>query len=755
MTPHRLALLIATLALPACVTLTTHAEAAQAASTPAQTAQARPWMDASLPAARRVALLLAAMSADEKRLLLVSYWPDRIGEVGDQVLSAAERAAYASRFIPGSAGYVPGVARLGIPEQFLTDASLGVRNATLPRTGLPSSLATAASWDPEVAEAGGRMIGDEARRSGFNVMLAGGVNLDREPRNGRNFEYSGEDPLLAGVMGGAAIRGIQSNHIISTIKHFALNAQETGRHGASAQIGEAAARMSDYLAFELAIEQSSPGSVMCAYNRINDIHACHNADLLNGVLKRDWAYRGYVMSDWGGVYSTVHAANAGLDQQSGYPFDRQPFFKGLLKDAIDDGAVPARRLDDMAGRVLWAMFDKGLFDTPRTLGGIDLAAHARVAQASAEAAMVLLRNEGALLPLAAPKSVAVIGSFADVGVLAGGGSSVVTPVGGNAVAGLQPEQWPGPMMWHPSSPLKALRALLPRSAIAYQSGFDIAGAASAAAASEVAIVFVHQWAGEDLDVPLGLKGNQDELVKAVAAANPNTVVVVESGGAVLMPWAGKVKAILQAWYPGTAGGAAIARVLTGAVNPSGRLPISFPASEAQLVRAQIDGKGKLDREPFTVRYTEGAAVGYKWHELKGLTPLFAFGHGLGYSSFGYANAAASPVAGGRGVRVRFTIRNQGQVAGREVGQVYVAAPNGAWEAPRRLGGFVKVGLKPGESREVAVDIDPRLLASFDEATREWVVAAGAYRVDVAHASDDVRASVVVTLPASRFPAAHQ
>jgi beta-glucosidase len=367
----------------------------------------------------------------------------------------------------------------------------------------------------------------------------------------------------------------------------------------------------------------------------------------------------------------------------------------------------------------------------------------------------LLKNEGALLPLAAPKSVAVIGSFADVGVLAGGGSSVVTPVGGNAVAGLQPEQWPGPMMWHPSSPLKALRALLPRSAIAYQSGFDIAGAASPAAASEVAIVFVHQWAGEDLDVALGLKGNQDELVKAVAAANPNTVVVVESGGAILMPWAGQVKAILQAWYPGTAGGPAIARVLTGAVNPSGRLPISFPASEAQLVRAQIDGKGKLDREPFTVRYTEGAAVGYKWHELKGLKPLFAFGHGLGYASFGYANAVASPVAGGRGVRVRFTIRNQGKVAGREVGQVYVAPPHGQWEAPRRLGGFVKIGLKPGQSREVAVDIDPRLLASFDEATREWVIAAGEYRVDVAHASDDVRASATVTLPASRFPAAHQ
>jgi beta-glucosidase len=747
---RRIAMLTLTL-VAAALTL---AHPSHADTTSAAARAAHPWMDASLPAARRVALLLAAMTDDEKRLLLVSYWPDRLGEVGDQVLGAAERQAYARRFIAGSAGYVPGVERLGIPEQFLTDASLGVRNPALARTGLPSSLATAASWDPEVAEAGGKMIGDEARRSGFNVMLAGGINLNREPRNGRNFEYSGEDPLLAATMGAALIRGIQSNHIISTVKHFALNAQETGRHGASAQIGEAAARMSDYLAFELAIEQASPGAVMCAYNRINDIHACHHAPLLTGMLKQDWGYPGYVMSDWGAVYSTVDAANAGLDQQSGYPFDKQPFFKGLLKDAIDDGAVSARRRDDMAGRILWAMFDKGLFEHPRATGAIDFAAHARVTQASAEASMVLLKNAGAVLPLAPSASLAVIGSFADAGVLAGGGSSLVTPIGGNAVAGLQPEAWPGPMMWHPSSPLRALRALRPRSAIRYESGFDLAAAARAAAASDVAIVFVHQWAGEDFDVSLTLKGNQDALVKAVAAANPNTVVVVESGGAVFMPWVGEVKAIVEAWYPGTAGGVAIARVLTGAVNPSGHLPISFPASEAQFVRREIDGIGKLDREPFTVRYSEGAAVGYKWHEFKQLTPLFAFGHGLSYTRFAYEHATAAPTADGRAIRVRFTIRNAGKVDGSAVGQVYVGPARGGWEAPRRLGGFAKVALKAGQSQVLDVPIDPRLLARFDEATRAWVIAAGDYRIDVAQASDDVRATVSVTLPASRFPAAH-
>jgi len=719
-----------------------------APAAPAVESPARPWMNRSLSTEARVKLLLAAMREDEKRQLLFGYWPDKLPDVPDAVLTAAERKAYLARAIPGSAGYVPGVARLGIPEQFETDASHGVRNPNLGRTSLPSSLATAASWDPAITEAGGRMIGSEARASGFNVMLAGGINLAREPRNGRNFEYAGEDPLLASEVVAGLIRGVQSNHIVSTIKHFALNAQETGRHGANAQISESGARASDYLAFELAIEKSSPGSVMCAYNRVGELYACENPALLTGMLKQDWGYRGYVMSDWGAVY-TVRAANAGLDQESGYPFDKAPYFKQPLKDAIDDGAVSNARLDDMVGRILWALFDKGVIDNPPASGSIDFAAHAKVTQAAAEASMVLLRNEGDLLPLTRQKRLAMIGSFADAGVLAGGGSSLVTPRGGNAVPGLEPAIWPGPQIWHPSSPVAALRALRPDADIRYDSGFNIARAVEAAKASDVAIVFVHQWLGEDFDAAtLSLSGNQDALVGAVAAANPNTVVVVESGGPVFMPWASQVKAILQAWYPGTEGGTAIARVLTGDVNPSGRLPITFPASADQFVRPVIDGKGKGDREPFLVRYSEGAAVGYKWFDLKGLKPLYAFGHGLGYTSFDYSGLTAA--AQGSGIRVRFTLTNTGKRAGATVGQIYVAPVSGGWEAPRRLGGFAKLSLAAGATGTASVDIDRRLLATFDEVTRDWVIAPGRYEIQLGAASDDIRGRVTVTLPGQRF-----
>ncbi len=715
-------------------------------------APARPWMNRALPTERRVALLLGAMTPTEKQLILLGYWPDRLAEIPDAVLPPAERARYLAAAVPGSAGYVPGVERLGIPPQYETDASLGVRNANLERTGLPSSLATAASWDPAISEAGGRMIGDEARRSGFNVMLAGGVNLVREARNGRNFEYTGEDPLLAGTMAAGLVRGVQSNGIVSTVKHFAINSQETGRFVVSSQIGEAAARTSDYLAFEFAIEKSSPGSVMCSYNRINDVYACENAALLTDVLRRDWGYKGYVMSDWGAVHSTVQAANAGLDQQSGYPFDKSPFFRSMLTDALADGSISPARLDQMAGRVLWAMFDKGVMDAPRRIEAIDFAAHAKVTQAAAEASIVLLKNERNLLPLAATRTIAMIGSFAEHGVLAGGGSSLVTPVGGNAVAGLEPSVWPGPMMWHPSSPVAEVRALRPDAQVRYESGFDIARAVATAKASEVAIVFVHQWVGESFDAAsLSLSGNQDALVAAVAAANPNTIVVVESGGAIAMPWVDAVPAIVEAWYPATRGGAAIARVLTGAVNPSGHLPITFPAYEAQLPRPALDGKGLPPEQPFTVRYAEGAAVGYKWHDVKALRPLFAFGHGLSYTRFEFSDARAT--AGKQKLGISFSVTNRGPREGAAVAQVYVAPRAGGWEAPRRLGAFGKIALDPGQTSTVRLSVDPRLLATFDPRTREWVIAAGRYELQLAAASDDVRRRVEVTLPAARFSAA--
>lgn len=715
-------------------------------------ADAQPWMDRAKTSTQRTELLLKAMTLDEKLQLLFGYASgDQLAQLDASIIPGVNAKEVAAKVIPGSAGYIPGIARLGIPAQFQTDASIGVRNPYLERTSLPSSLATAASWDPAVPEAGGQMIGKEARLSGFNVMLAGGVNLAREAQNGRNFEYTGEDPLLAAEMGAALIRGVQSNHIVSTIKHYLINAQETGRTLVSAQISEPALRQSDALAFELAIEKSSPGSVMCSYNRINDVYACQNDKWQNQVLKGDWGYPGYVMSDWGAVHSTVQDANGGLDQQSGFPFDKVPYFAKPLKDAVEDGSVPLARIDDMARRILWALFDKGVVDHPLQPGAvanaIDYAAHAQVAQAAAEQSLVLLKNDAGVLPLGSPRRVAIIGSHADRAVLTGGGSAVVTPIGGNAVPGLGRGGWLT-QIWQPSSPMKALQQAMPQTQFAFDAGKDAEAAAKAAAGADVAIVFVHQWTAESFDAPsLSLEGNQDAVVAAAAKANPNTIVVVESGGAVLMPWARDVKAILAAFYPGAAGGEAIARLLTGAVNPSGRLPITFPASADQLVRPTITGQSK--GPPFTVRYTEGAAVGYKWFDLKGHKPLYAFGHGLSYTSFELGGLQAQ-AAGGK-VTASFTIRNSGARDGASVGQVYIRAPQHAgWEAPRRLVGFNKLALKPGERGTATISIDPRLLATFDEAKGDWVITPGSYELQLGAASDDIRATTQLTLTGRRF-----
>jgi beta-glucosidase len=708
----------------------------------------RPWADRTKTSVQRTELLLKAMTQEEKLLLVFGYASgDQLAQVDSSVIPGVNTKELIATVIPGSAGYIPGIPRLGLPAQFQTDASIGVRNPYLERTSLPSSLATAASWDPKVTEAGGRMIGLEARLSGFNVMLAGGVNLAREAQNGRNFEYTGEDPLLAAEMGAGLIRGVQANHIISTVKHYLINAQETGRTLVSAQISEPALRMSDALAFELAIEKSSPGSVMCSYNRINDVYACQNDKWQNQVLKGDWGYKGYVMSDWGAVHSTVQDANGGLDQQSGFPFDKVPYFAKPLKEALDDGSVPQARLDDMVRRILWAMFDKGVVDHPVQAGPIDYAAHALVSKAAAEQSLVLLKNEAGVLPLAAPKRVAIIGSYADKAVLAGGGSAVVTPIGGNAVPGLGPGGWLT-QVWQPSSPMKALQQQLPTAQFAFDAGTSVDAAAKAAAAADVAIVFVHQWTAESLDAPsLSLDGNQDAVVSAVAKANPNTVVVVESGGAVLMPWHKDVKAILAAFYPGANGGEAIARLLTGAVNPSGRLPLTFPASTDQLVRPKIGGKS--EGPLFTVRYTEGAAVGYKWFDLHGHKPLYAFGHGLSYTSFelGGLQAQATKTQ----VTVKFSVKNAGKRDGASVGQVYIRAPQSAkWEAPRRLVGFDKLTLKPGQTGTSMVTVDPRLLATFDESKGDWVIAPGTYEVQLGAGSDDIRATAKVLLAGRRF-----
>src|SRR5947209_5988667 len=447
------------------------------ASAAAQPGVNHPWLNPALSPEARARAAMAAMTVDEKLRLVFGYSDQAftdLAKVRDDIVSPELKAYVVSHQVKGSAGFVPGIPRLGIPDQTQTDASIGVRNSLIPSTALPSSLASAASFDPQVPRAGGAMIGAEARATRHNTMLSGGINLAREPRNGRNFEYAGEDPLLAGTMVGALIDGIQSNHIVSTIKHYALNDQETERTSLDVTISAEAMRQSDLLAFELAMEAGKPGSVMCSYNLINGRWGCENDYLVNTVLKHDWGFKGFVMSDWGAVHSTAAAANNGLDQFTGFccVTDKPWFGPPAMKAALQSGAIPQRRLDDMAERIVWALFAKGAVDDPVKPSPIDYVAHAMVSQKAAEDSLVLLKNDGDLLPLRGVKSIAVIGGNADKGVLAGGGSSDVTPVGGAITIDNH--------TFLPSAPLAALKRELPRANINFDAGADPASAAALA-----------------------------------------------------------------------------------------------------------------------------------------------------------------------------------------------------------------------------------------------------------------------------------
>jgi beta-glucosidase len=702
-------------------------------------------LDRRLSPDERADRLVEAMTQDEKLTVVSGYFG--VSKGWNQYRFPEARSQ--------SAGLVRGVPRLGWTPQWQSDAGSGVATQgeappPLERTVLPSGILTASTWNPVLAEQGGAMIGSEARASGFNVMLAGGVNLMREPRNGRNFEYGGEDPLLAGTMVGAIIRGIQSDHIVATVKHYAFNDQETGRGSVNVVVDEAGARMSDLLAFEIALEQGEPGSVMCSYNRVNGVYACENDWLLNQVLKRDWGFRGYVMSDWSAQHDTVLDANHGLDQETGISRLGKYVWLDKLGAAIARGDVKQARLDDMVHRIARTMIEKGAVDDPVQLGPIDFAAHAKVTQADAEEGIVLLKNDHALPIAAGTKTIAIIGGHADKGVLTGGGSAQVYAPGGNAVRGVGLQHWPGPEVYAGSSPLEGLRAEFPRAAIRGSEGADLRAAAEAAAGADVAIVFVTQWCAESLDFPLTLPDTQDALVEAVARANKHTVVVLETGGPVLMPWLGLVGGVLEAWYPGSAGGPAIARVLSGAVNPSGHLPASFPRSLDALPRQIIAGEGLAKGQAFDVAYDEGAAVGYRWYDKKGLDPMFPFGFGLTYTSF-VRDALAARVEGGD-LKVTFRVRNTGDKAGKDVAEVYVAPVAGGWEAPKRLGAFAKIDLAPGEAQERTVTVDPRLLAVWETARGGFRIAPGAYQVTLASSARDAGQGVTVTLPERMLPA---
>ena len=694
----------------------------------------------------RAAQTLAALTQDEKLTLIHG------------VLGAPWSGHPKPAGAVGSAGYVPGVPRLGVPALQETDAELGIANPGDVRRGdtataMPSSLALAATFDLALARRQGRVVGAEARARGFNVLLGGTANLIRDPRGGRTFEYLSEDPLLTGLMVGAEIEGAQSvGGLVSTIKHFALNDQETDRGRLDAAIDKAAARESDLLAFEIGIEWGQPGAVMCAYNRVLGAFACENRWLLDEVLKGDWGYRGFVLSDWGAVHSTA-AARAGLDQESAEQADERRYFAGLGRE-VEKGKTPAARLDDMARRILTSMFACRLAGDPPPPQPVDPAAAEATARLVAMEGAVLLRNDG-LLPLTAGiRRLLVVGAHADRGVPSGGGSSQVVPRGGIVLK--QPEGPNRAMMFMPSPPLDALRRRLPGAAVAYDDGDDPDRAARKARDADAVVVFADQYLTEGVDAPdLALPRRQDRLVARVAAANPRTAVVLETGGPVLMPWLDRVAAVLEAWYPGQAGGEAIADLLVGAANPSGRTPVTFPASESQLPRPTLSRAPSIiprhvpsDGPPVVTRYDEGARVGYKGFEARGERPLFPFGHGLSYTAFRLDDLAAR--VDGAAVTATVSVANAGARAGSAIPQLYLAGPAGA-AFGLRFAGWSRLDLAPGETRRVEIAIDPRLFATFDETARRWRIAPGRYRLSAGFDSASRILSTEVTLDGAELP----
>jgi len=695
------------------------------------------WMDKTLTADQRADLVIKELTLDEKI--------DLIHGQGMPGWGPPKANAYLGN---GGAGFVLGIPRLGIPFIQMSDAAYGIRSSGMNgrySTALPSNVGAAASWDTAAACEYGALIGRELRAQGYNMTLGGGVNVTREPRNGRTFEYQGEDPILAGTLVGNRIKCEQAQHVLGDIKHYAVNDQESGRNEVDSIISKRALRESDLLAFEIGIAIGNPAGVMCSYNGINGDYACENKYTLTEVLRKDWDFKGFVLSDWGGTHSTVKASAAGLDNEE----PGENFFGESYKKAVEAGTIPMAELDEHVHRILRSEFAAGLVDNPIEKSVVDVEGGFETARQIEEASIVLLKNNN-VLPLDRTQihSIAVIGDHADYGMISGGGSAQVAPPG-------HPEPHWQEHVWFPGSPQRAIGNKIPPAPIKFNSGADPAAAAALAKTCDVAIVLVDQWTSEGMDLPnLSLPDNQDALIAAVAAANPKTIVVLETGTAVTMPWAGQVAGILEAWYPGSKGADALANILFGDVNPSAKLPMTFPMSEADLPHPTVvqppprsQGSAPVMRTEgakptFSVTYDEGLKVGYKWYDAEKKPVLFPFGFGLSYTTYAYSGLTVTP---GAQTSVTFTVKNTGSRAGIEIAQVYVSLPDSAQEPPKRLVGWSRVSLAAGESKQVTVSIDPKYLSIFDESGDKWKLVPGSYTFKVGGSSQELPLSKAVNL----------
>jgi beta-glucosidase len=687
--------------------------AAVFAGAPARAASPNcPWMSRTLRPAERAAKLLAAMSTTDKLALLSGVDPHA-------ALGVADGPLYV--------GYVPGNPALCMPALTLNDGPAGVAGSQVGTTAFPAPIAQAATWDPGLQRTLGAAMGLEAWQKGIDVLLAPDVNIARVPENGRNFEAFGEDPFLSGRTAAAEIQGIQQNPVIATVKHFAVNSQETNRYYVSSNVDDRTLHEIYLPPFAAAVGDAKVGAVMCAYGLVNVVQSCQNAALLTDVLEHQWRFPGFVMSDWGSTWSTIQSANAGLDLE----MPGGTFFTSALLDSVNSGAVTTSRFDDMVRRILASMFRCGLFDDPppalSSVGPLDVSTSSdvRVALQAAEESTVLLKNAPGTLPLHLPKgsTIALIGAPAGVDsvrpYVAGGGSAYT----GGA---------------DPVSPLQAITARAARAGVNViaDPGTDLSSAVSAARRANLVVYFAYDQEREGQDRPdLSLPNAQDAFIEQVTEANPHTVVVLDTGGPVLMPWLDQVPAVLEAWYPGEQDGIAIAAVLFGDADPGGRLPQTFPASN-DSVPASTTNQWPGSGDGQDASFSERLDVGYRWYDANKVAPLFPFGYGLSYTRFDYSGLRISHSGGS--VAVSFTVRNAGARTGSDVAQLYVDDPAFVGEPPKQLKGFQRVLLRPGRSAEVTIALTPRSFSVWDSATQQWRVRRGLYRILVGASSRDIR-----------------
>ena len=693
---------------------------AQAAT---QCGGAGPWCNPSLSPDQRAQLLLDHLTQSQKISLLA----------GDNPLGVTGASGHT-----GSSAGVPGL----VPPVNFTDGTAGIRQGSA--TAMPDELAVAASFDPRVARAAGQVLGNEAKYKGNDVIYGPTLTIMRTPLAGRTFQGLGEDPFLASSIGTGLIDGIQSQGVIGDANIYIANNQEgqdptgsTGmpgsplgggtngsRYAVDANVDQRTLREIYLPPFEAAVKQANVGTVMCAYNLVNGTYNCENGPLLNGILKQQWGFKGFVLSDYAAAHNTVASLQNGLDFE---PWPAVAYSPAPVTAAVDTGVVTQAQLDDHVRRYLRTLFAFGVFDRPAFTDDdaqIDKPAHAAVAQGVEQSAITLLQNRQSILPLSARRvrSIAVIGKLAG-SFVTGGGSSAVTP-------------------YSYVTPLQGITARAGSHVrVSYNDGSDPASAAALAKASSVTVVVAGDYETEGADLQcLSLEcpnayGDQDSLIQQVAAANPNTIVVLETGGPVLTPWRAQVKGLLEAWYPGEQGGSAIARVLFGDVNPSGHLPATFPRSESDEPTAGDPSSypGVANSES----YKEGVFVGYRWFDQRRLAPAFPFGFGLSYTRFSYRALRIRRTA--TGALVTLTVRNVGRRTGAAVPQLYLGLPSvaGVPQPLAQLKGFEKVTLAPGKRARVSFRLDSRSLSYWDVAAGDWRVAPGCYRVMVGGSSREL------------------